>query len=61
MSEEHQCGHTKLFMDSFRGPEKLEPCIFCEREQLRGALRLIRDHQIPQGMSPALFAEKVLQ
>lgn len=28
---------------------------------LERALRLIRDHQIPQGMSPALFAEKVLQ
>lgn len=28
---------------------------------LEQALRLIRDHQIPQGMSPALFAEKVLQ
>jgi hypothetical protein len=42
-SEEQQCGHTKLFMDSFRGPERLEPCIFCEREQLRGALKdLIR-------------------
>lgn len=27
---------------------------------LEQALRLIRDHQIPQGMSPALFAEKVI-
>jgi hypothetical protein len=34
-TEDQQCGHTKLFMDSFRGPERLEPCIFCEREQLR--------------------------
>jgi hypothetical protein len=37
-TEEQQCGHTKLFMDSFRGPERLEPCIFCEREQLRAAI-----------------------
>lgn len=29
-------------------------------DKLEHTLRLIRDHQIPQGMSPALFAEKVL-
>lgn len=32
------CGHTPLFMDSFRGPEQLLPCLFCERDRLRESL-----------------------
>lgn len=31
----NQCSHTPLFMDSLRGPERLEPCLFCERDSLR--------------------------
>ena len=33
------CGHTPLFMDSLRGPERLEPCLWCERDALRQALQ----------------------
>ena len=44
MTKERPCTeHTPLFMDSINGPERLTPCIFCQREQLRGNLSLAED------------------
>lgn len=40
--------------------DRLTP-LGCERNQFRKALEMIRDGQIPQAMSPALFAESVLE
>ena len=40
MNTANPCEHTKLYADSFRGPEPIEPCLFCERDRLRAQLAL---------------------
>jgi hypothetical protein len=27
------CGHTKLFVDDFRGPQVVEPCMWCRLDE----------------------------
>lgn len=40
-STEQQCGHTKLYVDDFRGPQQIKPCLWCERDRLRHAVERI--------------------
>lgn len=40
------CGHTKLYMESFLGPQLLEPCLFCERARLRSLVGRLVDELV---------------
>lgn len=43
---EETCGHTKLYMESFLGPQRLEPCLFCERARLRSLVGRLVDELV---------------
>ena len=43
---ELKCGHTKLFADSFRGPEAIEPCVWCNVHALEAELQFVRAERI---------------
>lgn len=40
---DQDCGHSRLYVDSFRGPEKIEPCLWCERDKLKSEIARLRD------------------
>ena len=43
MTKKHCGHHTPLFADSINGPERVVPCLYCEREQLRGNLSVAKE------------------
>jgi hypothetical protein len=59
-TEEEQCEHTKLYMDSFRGSEPLKPCLFCERDRLRAEVERLRETLTFPRITPEAPAEQLM-
>ena len=53
-SNDERCGHTHLFADDFRGPERVLPCLYCKIEQLEQEVAKYKAWAASSDMSPGL-------
>jgi hypothetical protein len=58
VSEPLKCGHTKLFLDDFRGPQLVEPCLWCRLDEERRYIAIVESYLDRETLKHCLQARR---